>query len=220
MTQVQACSKFSQLQSSPEAVFDQLKAEQRCFAINGIDYFWLPELEALLKGQKLDVVVGGGAMSSARSGLLSSSATAANSFRKRSVPATDENVGPNKRRRQEVSRPFLFSDSHDSAKTPADRNSTGTAVWRYRVISDKKVGIRIGPDVQSEPSPSGHLRPGALVYVSERKKGSDGRWYFRLANGSGWTYDRSAKDLSKIVMREALPNEQVDDLMWHQKDER
>ena len=28
---------------------------------------------------------------------------------------------------------------------------------------------------------------------------SDGRLYLRLADGSGWTYDRSAKDVTKVV---------------------
>eukprot|EP00929_Paragymnodinium_shiwhaense_P107982 TRINITY_DN74314_c0_g1_i1.p1 TRINITY_DN74314_c0_g1~~TRINITY_DN74314_c0_g1_i1.p1 ORF type:complete len:602 (+),score=140.82 TRINITY_DN74314_c0_g1_i1:127-1932(+) len=77
----------------------------------------------------------------------------------------------------------------------------------YRVVGDKRLGIRLGPDVSAKASPAGHLPPGSAFKVSERKVGADGRLYLKLADGSGWTYDRSAKDFSKVVAREVLPSE-------------
>merc|ERR1712039_570968 len=81
--------------------------------------------------------------------------------------------------------------------------------WRYKVIGDKKLGIRQGPSVDALPSTSGHLRSGAVFLVSERVFcKEDGRTYLKLADGRGWTYDRSAKDPTKVVVMELSPGQE------------
>jgi len=71
--------------------------------------------------------------------------------------------------------------------------------WTYEVIG-RKLGIRQVPDTENTPS-SGYLAPGEFFNATERLLGKDGRTYLRLADGRGWAYDRSAKDINKVVVR-------------------
>jgi len=74
-------------------------------------------------------------------------------------------------------------------------------VWTYEVTGNK-LGIREGPDVDSAQSSSGYLASGEFFNVSERIIGKDGRTYLKLHDGRGWAYDRSAKDIAKVVVKE------------------
>merc|ERR1719436_1298444 len=85
---------------------------------------------------------------------------------------------------------------------------TAGGPWTYQVIGDHKVGIRMKPCIKAEPSPSGHLPRGSTFIVSDRICGTDGRMYLKLADGRGWTYDRSAKDPSKVVVMELSPGQE------------
>eukprot|EP00927_Polykrikos_kofoidii_P032828 TRINITY_DN27846_c0_g1_i1.p1 TRINITY_DN27846_c0_g1~~TRINITY_DN27846_c0_g1_i1.p1 ORF type:complete len:489 (-),score=88.28 TRINITY_DN27846_c0_g1_i1:48-1514(-) len=95
-------------------------------------------------------------------------------------------------------------DVDDSARSVASRNGP----WNYRVIGDKKVGIREEAGVEASTSKHGHIAAGAVFSVSERVLKEDGRLYLRLADGRGWTYDRSAKDFDKVVVAEVGSTEE------------
>eukprot|EP00931_Biecheleriopsis_adriatica_P019790 TRINITY_DN13390_c0_g1_i1.p1 TRINITY_DN13390_c0_g1~~TRINITY_DN13390_c0_g1_i1.p1 ORF type:complete len:336 (-),score=75.23 TRINITY_DN13390_c0_g1_i1:125-1132(-) len=92
---------------------------------------------------------------------------------------------------------------HSTEDCKTDDAETGS--WKYLVTGNKKLGIRSAPSVDAPPSPGGHLPSGSVFDVSERRRGKDGRTYLKLADGSGWTYDRSAKDFSKVVVSMADP---------------
>lgn len=77
---------------------------------------------------------------------------------------------------------------------------SATGAWTYEVVG-KKLGIRKVPDAENSPS-NGHLAPGEFFNVTETCLGKDGRTYLRLADGRGWAYDRSAKDINKVVARQ------------------
>lgn len=127
-----------------------------------------------------------------------------------------------KRRRKDMAK-ALFGDfeddegnnSGDDAEAPSPAESTTptkmpqTGLWTFEVTG-KKLGIRAAPDVDKSSS-KGHLGTGEIFKVTEQVPGKDGRTYLRLADGRGWAYDRSAKDIDKIVVRELvvkLPGEE------------
>eukprot|EP00927_Polykrikos_kofoidii_P027140 TRINITY_DN23992_c0_g2_i1.p1 TRINITY_DN23992_c0_g2~~TRINITY_DN23992_c0_g2_i1.p1 ORF type:complete len:841 (+),score=179.26 TRINITY_DN23992_c0_g2_i1:2-2524(+) len=123
-----------------------------------------------------------------------------------------------KRQRQEMAK-ALFGDSSTgdssssdsssdeasgdpAAATAAKASSSSSAkIWNYEVTG-KQLRIRQSADVNSEDKNLGYLAPGERFVVDERQLGKDGRTYLRLADGRGWAYDRSAKDITKVVVRE------------------
>lgn len=76
---------------------------------------------------------------------------------------------------------------------------------RSFVVIGKKLGLREGPNVTDSTREAGYLTTGQTFEVVEEVSGADGRIYFRLADGRGWVYDRSAKDFNKIVVQEVVP---------------
>jgi len=88
--------------------------------------------------------------------------------------------------------------SRGEPRSPSDDSGDHTT-WTYEVIGNK-LGIRKVPDTQNAPS-TGYLAPGEFFKVTEQVAGEDGRTYLRLADGRGWAYDRSAKDIKKVVVR-------------------
>jgi hypothetical protein len=88
-----------------------------------------------------------------------------------------------------------------SQSISAAKESETGSVWTYEVTG-KKIGIRTGPGIDTEPQGE-YIENGEMFNVVERVRGGgDVRVYLRLADGRGWAYDRSAKDDSKIVVDE------------------
>lgn len=82
---------------------------------------------------------------------------------------------------------------------------------RKFVVTGKKLGIRDKPELDSKGE-KGYLTTGEIFEVAEEKSGRDGRMYFKLADGRGWTYNRSSKDFTKVVVEEVLPSKRPDAL--------
>jgi hypothetical protein len=75
--------------------------------------------------------------------------------------------------------------------------------WQYRVVSTKRVRILRRPDVTAEVV--AHLATGAVFDVVMERKDSDGRKYWRLANGRGLVPECSRKDPRKVVVAAVEP---------------
>jgi len=113
--------------------------------------------------------------------------------------------GARKRQGAEMAK-TLFGDTGEMDGAAADKKTEdgGVAVeparglWTYEVTGNK-LGIRKSPDVGT--AGAGYLTPGEFFKVTEQRPGKDGRTYLRLADGRGWAYDRSAKDIEKVVVR-------------------
>lgn len=231
MTEEQALKKFPSLWS-PGGSFSQLAREGRSFSVlvpglSRIVYFWQPDLKRCAEGAGLQ---GGGSQACSasaatpekRSECAATAAASACRGRGRPPGATALKT-PEKRRGGDAGslsgkkqkRADNVGDLLQGGPTagPKTAHCMGTPLeptaqapcrkWRYRVIGDRKLGIRQGPSVSATPSASGHLRSGDVFFVCERVfRVEDGRLYLRLADGRGWTYDRSAKDPSKVVVEE------------------
>lgn len=70
------------------------------------------------------------------------------------------------------------------------------------VVVGKKIGIRCGPSIVGDARDAGYLISKEVFEVDKITAGEDGRQYLRLADGSGWVYDRSSKDFNKVVVQE------------------
>ena len=70
---------------------------------------------------------------------------------------------------------------------------------RYR-LTGKKIDIRRNPSIEKSGCDPRYLCTGEVFEATDFVDGADGRRYFKLADGRGWVYDRSAKDINKIVM--------------------
>eukprot|EP00933_Yihiella_yeosuensis_P030294 TRINITY_DN23955_c0_g1_i1.p1 TRINITY_DN23955_c0_g1~~TRINITY_DN23955_c0_g1_i1.p1 ORF type:complete len:1351 (-),score=366.53 TRINITY_DN23955_c0_g1_i1:152-4117(-) len=92
------------------------------------------------------------------------------------------------------------SDDQEQLASPPKESRK---MWTYKVTG-KKISIRAEPKVSKDENgeKGEYLKSGVLFKVSERVDGEDGRTYLRLADGRGWAYDRSAKDIDKIVVEE------------------
>jgi len=90
--------------------------------------------------------------------------------------------------------------------------------WTYEVTGGKSLGIRHAPDVKIG-EPACYLKEGEYFIVTERVQGSDGRVYLRLADGRGWAYDRSAKDFTRVVVKELVANVASGEQMAEEEEE-
>lgn len=75
-------------------------------------------------------------------------------------------------------------------------------LWIFEVTGGKKLGIRSSPNVDQNEESHGYLEPTEMFAVTEKLHKEDGRTYLRLQDGRGWVYNRSAKDIDKIVVEE------------------
>ena len=64
---------------------------------------------------------------------------------------------------------------------------------RYR-LTGKKIDIRRNPSIEKSGCDPRYLCTGEVFEATDFVDGADGRRYFKLADGRGWVYDRSAKD--------------------------
>lgn len=76
--------------------------------------------------------------------------------------------------------------------------------WSYQPFNGLAMSVRIKPSTQSEKA-SKELRPGEVFAVSEERWDDNGVCYLKLADGSGWVWDRTAHGVLCVPAEDAPP---------------
>lgn len=205
MTEEQAMVRFPALKGRGD-VFVLLRKEGRGFHVNGTMQYWHADMDARaeLDGRAPPTACG------AKEEVLTPEKPTRKQGRVLSEsPHDPEDPRPRTRHRPRDPAAGTAAQSPGPVAASAAVPGGPEGPWRYFVTGGRRLGIREGPDVEAAPSPAGHLAPGSVFLVCERLLAKDGRTYLRLADGRGWTYDRSSKDLDRPVVKELAPGEEA-----------